>query len=264
MPFPAPDPVWKTRAVPKGSSESLKFVRAGLVRDVGVAVAGPNPRGAVAVTSGLVRDVDREAEEARGRSLRGARDVKQRRRSGSDKVPAQKKKDPHVEFGSLEDSIFFELRRAQWLVFQSLERRQVDRVTPGQATILALVARNAGISQIDLARAVSIERSSLGEIVERLESMGLLRRAHSAHDRRAWALELTEPGRQVVVESLARAADHERYLETFLSGQESKSLVRLLKKLSRALAEELRQHDAAEERRGRNGGAARPRSATGG
>ena len=176
--------------------------------------------------------------------------------------PARKraeKKEQLVEFGSLEDSIFFELRRAQWLVFQSLERRQVERVTPGQATILALVARNAGISQIDLARAVSIERSSLGEIVERLESMGLVRRAHSAHDRRAWALELTEPGRQVVVESLARAADHERYLETILSARESKSLVRLLKKLSRALADELRHDESGEERRGRNGGSGRSR-----
>lgn len=191
--------------------------------------------------------------------------MKESRRSGPAQVRTQKKKkDPQVEFGTLEDSIFFELRRAQWLVFQSLERRQVDRVTPGQATILALVARNAGISQIDLARAVSIERSSLGEIVERLESMGLLRRAHSAHDRRAWALELTEPGRQVVVESLARAADHERYLENFLSGQESKSLVRLLKKLSRALALELSQQEPAAERRSRNGGAAKQRSHSGG
>ncbi|MND02707.1 hypothetical protein D3C83_221880 [compost metagenome] len=68
----------------------------------------------------------------------------------------------------------------------------------------------------------------------------------------------------MVVESLARAADHERYLETFLSGQESKSLVRLLKKLSRALAEELRNQDAAEERRGKNGGTARQRSHAGG
>ena len=185
-------------------------------------------------------------------------------RKGSAAKARSEKKDSQVEFGSLEDSIFFELRRAQWLVFQSLERRQVDRVTPGQATILALVARNAGISQIDLARAVSIERSSLGEIVERLESMGLLRRAHSAHDRRAWALELTEPGRQVVVESLTRAADHERYLEAFLSARESKSLVRLLKKLSRALAEELRHDDQGDERRGRNGGSARSRGSGGG
>ena len=116
-----------------------------------------------------------------------------------------RKKSAKVEFGSLEDSIFFELRRAQWLVFQSLERRQVDSVTPGQTTILALVARNPGISQVDLARAVAIERSSLGEIVERLEAMGLLRRAPSERDRRAWALALTEPGRRVVVESLSVA-----------------------------------------------------------
>jgi len=171
--------------------------------------------------------------------------TRKRPRNGRARKPAQP-----VEFGSLEDSIFFELRRAQWLVFQSLERRQVDRVTPGQATILALVARNAGISQIDLARAVSIERSSLGEIVERLEALGLLRRAHSLRDRRAWALELTDPGRKVVVESLARAEDHEKYLENFLSSAEARSLVRLLKKLSRALADELR-HDVAPEPRGK-------------
>lgn len=182
-------------------------------------------------------------------------------RRGRAKRPAKpraERKEPQVEFGTLEDSIFFELRRAQWLVFQSLERRQVDRVTPGQTTILALVARNQGISQIDLARAVSIERSSLGEIVERLESAGLLRRARAAHDRRAWALELTEPGRQVVVEALARAADHERYLEKFLPAPEAKTLVRLLKKLSHALADELHESDVEAERRAR---APRPRGA---
>ena len=52
-------------------------------------------------------------------------------------------------------------------------------------------------------------------------------------------------------------------IETFLSGRESKSLVRLLKKLSRALAEELREHDAPEERRARNGGGSRSRSSAG-
>lgn len=177
--------------------------------------------------------------------------------------PKAERRDGNVEFGSLEDSVFFELRRAQWLVFQSLERRYGEKVTPGQATILALVARNVGISQIDLARAVSIERSSLGEIVERLETLGLLRRIRSTVDRRAWALELTEPGRQVVVESLARAADHERYLETILSAKESKSLVRLLKKLSHGLVDELRQLSAAEERRSRPA-AAKARAASGG
>ena len=74
-----------------------------------------------------------------------------------------------LDLGILPDLLGYQLRRAQVTVFQHFAGALGDwNVTPGQLGLLVLVSRNPGISQTALARAVGVERATLGEAVHRL------------------------------------------------------------------------------------------------
>lgn len=77
-------------------------------------------------------------------------------------------------------------------------------VTLRQYVVMTAVAETPGISQIDLVRSTGIDRSTLADLIARLERRGLIARKPSEADARANALELTEAG----VETLTNARQH--------------------------------------------------------
>jgi DNA-binding MarR family transcriptional regulator len=78
------------------------------------------------------------------------------------------------------------------------ETRNFD-VTPLQYAALLGIRENAGCDQTTLANYVALDRSTIADVVERLESKGLIRRKPGAHDRRTKRLELTPAGRKLIV-----------------------------------------------------------------
>ncbi|HEX5583237.1 MarR family winged helix-turn-helix transcriptional regulator [Gaiella sp.] len=76
-------------------------------------------------------------------------------------------------------------------------RREAEHlgVTSHQATLLWLVRTRPGLSLRELAQAEGISAPSLSAHVDRLESLGLIRRVRSSDDRRRVGLELTPEGR---------------------------------------------------------------------
>jgi DNA-binding MarR family transcriptional regulator len=85
-------------------------------------------------------------------------------------------------------------------------RRETEQlgVTSHQATLLWLVKTEPGLSLRELANAEGISAPSLSAHVDRLESLGLLRRVRSSDDRRRVGLELTPEGRATVRRVRAR------------------------------------------------------------
>jgi MarR family transcriptional regulator, temperature-dependent positive regulator of motility len=75
-------------------------------------------------------------------------------------------------------------------------------LTPRQASVLATIARHEGLSQTGLVELTSIDRSTLADIVRRLQKKGLLQRRRRREDARAYSVKLTEEGSRV-----ARAAE---------------------------------------------------------
>jgi DNA-binding MarR family transcriptional regulator len=65
-------------------------------------------------------------------------------------------------------------------------------LTRSQWQVLALLAQNEGIHQGKLAELLDIEAITLGRIVDRLETLGLIERRAHPSDRRIWLLHLTE------------------------------------------------------------------------
>ena len=96
------------------------------------------------------------------------------------------------ELGDLDHMIGYQLRRAQTTLFHNFSKRIGHRnITPGQFGLLIKIKNNPGVSQTGLARAEGIERSTLGEIIDRFEKRELVERRRHAEDRRAY--ELTRP-----------------------------------------------------------------------
>lgn len=69
-------------------------------------------------------------------------------------------------------------------------------VTPVQYAALQVVADQPGVDQRTLARAIALDASTTGGVVDRLEARGWLERRTSPEDRRTRLLHLTDSGRQ--------------------------------------------------------------------
>jgi DNA-binding MarR family transcriptional regulator len=112
-------------------------------------------------------------------------------------------------------------------------------LTPRQLAVLVTVANNEGLSQTGLVERTGIDRSTLADIVRRMQRKGLLQRRRTKEDARAYAVRLTDDGRRVlrVAEPLAKRVD-ERILDALPTKQREQfiddllSIVDTLQKLS--------------------------------
>ena len=71
-------------------------------------------------------------------------------------------------------------------------------LTPVQFSALATLDANPGIDQATLAGMIAYDKATLGSVIERLETRGLIVRGISPQDRRARVLQLTGNGRALL------------------------------------------------------------------
>lgn len=79
-------------------------------------------------------------------------------------------------------------------VFQAQTQAAGFDMTSVQFAALDAVAQQPGIDQASLAATISFDRATIGGVIDRLESKGLVLRIVSAQDRRARQLHLTPEG----------------------------------------------------------------------
>ena len=72
-------------------------------------------------------------------------------------------------------------------------------LTRSQWQVLAYLARNEGVNQARLAELIEIEPITLGRIVDKLETLGLIKRNSHPTDRRRWLLHLMPAARARLV-----------------------------------------------------------------
>lgn len=131
--------------------------------------------------------------------------------------------------GALSRFAGYRLRRAQTRFFASFMERLADfAITPGQLGLLLLIENNPGISQTALAQAVGIERSTLGEFIDRFEGRKLVERRGSIVDRRSHSLHLTAEGVAFVEAVMPAVEAHEESMLAVLSPADRATLMRLL------------------------------------
>lgn len=89
------------------------------------------------------------------------------------------------------------LRRAEQFASELFARSELhDGVTLRQTVLMAAIAEAEGASQSDLVRTTGVDRSTLAEMMARMERKGLIARAAAADDGRAKSVRLTNEGRR--------------------------------------------------------------------
>ena len=99
-----------------------------------------------------------------------------------------------------------------------------------QALVLVLLADGAATAA-DMSRTLSHDAGAMTRIIDKLETMGLVRRQREAHDRRSTRLELTREGRAMHAQvTRVQVEVLNRMLRGF-SRTEAKTLEALLKRI---------------------------------
>ena len=141
---------------------------------------------------------------------------------------------PPLDRGLLPSLLGYMLRRTQTAVFGDFAAtfsKAGETLTPGEFGLLVLVDRNSGLSQMTLARALGIDRSTLVPILDRLQARGLLMRHRSPTDGRTHALALTPAGEKALARFARLVRLHEKRIACGLSSAETRTLIELLEKV---------------------------------
>jgi DNA-binding MarR family transcriptional regulator len=121
-------------------------------------------------------------------------------RAEAQKRPARKTARPARSAGGsfkLSESPSHLLRRAEQFAAEMFAQSELgDGVTLRQSVLLAAIAESEGASQSDLVRMTGVDRSTLAEMMARMERRGLIARAAARDDGRAKSVRLTAQGRR--------------------------------------------------------------------
>lgn len=80
-----------------------------------------------------------------------------------------------------------------------------SQITPRQFGVLLTLFQRGRMTQSELSRAMFMDKSTLGEIVQRMVDRGLVQRLDSRTDRRTAELRLSEPGRDFLISTVGAA-----------------------------------------------------------
>jgi len=86
------------------------------------------------------------------------------------------------------------------------QRVKAAGLTPRQYVVLSTVAQNEGLNQTDLVLRTGVDRSTLADIVRRMQNKGLIYRKRKLRDARAYAVFITEQGQEILSEAKPSAA----------------------------------------------------------
>ena len=137
-----------------------------------------------------------------------------------------------IDFDELPGYVGYQVRRTQAAIFADFETAlgNVD-FTPGSFGVLTLIRANPGITQVALAAAFGVDKSTMSPVIVRLEKRGLVRREVLASDRRCHALYLEKAAEAQFLAAREKVRAFEGSVASRLSRSEQRELARLLAKL---------------------------------
>jgi DNA-binding MarR family transcriptional regulator len=137
-----------------------------------------------------------------------------------------------VDFDELPSYLGYQVRRTQAKIFSEFEAA-LERfdLTPGTFGVLMLIRANPGITQVALAAAFGVDKSTMSPVIYRLEKRGLVRREVLPSDRRCHALYLAPAGEPAFLAAREKFRALEAGVAASLTRVEQRELARLLAKL---------------------------------
>lgn len=124
------------------------------------------------------------------------------------------------------------IRRAQQIaVAIFIEECAAFDLTPVQYAAMVAIQENEGIDATRLSAQIAFDRSTLGNVLERLEARGLIERFASADDKRIKLLKLTAQGRIVTRRAEAAVRRTQDRILAPLAPKDRRVLLELLAQL---------------------------------
>jgi len=112
-----------------------------------------------------------------------------------------------------------------------MERASEFDITPVQYAAIFAVSKHPGMDQTALCNAIAFDRSTIGDVVMRLEKKKLIKRIDGAADRRTKSLYITAAGRRLIADIEPAVAATQRLILAPLKAGERKDFMRMLKRL---------------------------------
>jgi MarR family transcriptional regulator, lower aerobic nicotinate degradation pathway regulator len=127
-------------------------------------------------------------------------------------------------------------------------------ITPVQYSALIAIANHPGIDQTALCNIIAFDRSTIGDVVGRLQNKKLITRVSGAVDRRTKSLYITPSGRRMIRAIEPAVQSTQRLILAPLKASERSALMQMLRRLVHLNNERsrapLRPKDARQQRRG--------------
>ncbi len=148
----------------------------------------------------------------------------------TDPLPVQAQLDHYCERSALFARPGFLIRRLHqihtWLF---TEETQQYNVTPVQYSLLTVLAEHGEMDQNTLAYEVGLERTSVAEVLPRLEARGLVERRQSESDRRVKLVRIARKGRALAkrMDGAAQRA-HDRTIAYLPEGERERFMLQLI------------------------------------
>ena len=138
---------------------------------------------------------------------------------------------PELMFAELDGLLGYLLRRAQGAMHRDFMAAVAEfELTQKQAATLWLIQANAGVSQVEVAAALGMDRATMLGLIDRLEDRGFVLRKRSTTDRRRQELYLTPAGQNTLRKCKTKIADHEEKFRELFTAAELNSLLEALKR----------------------------------
>jgi len=138
---------------------------------------------------------------------------------------------PDLMFAELDGLLGYLLRRAQGAMHRDFMAAVAEfALTQKQVATLWLIHANPGVSQVDVAAALGMDRATMMSLIDRLEDRGFVIRKRSSTDRRRQELYLTPAGQSTLRKCKTRIAEHEERFGALFTSAELQSLLDALKR----------------------------------
>jgi DNA-binding MarR family transcriptional regulator len=130
---------------------------------------------------------------------------------------------------SAEQSLGYQIRYAYRIFVKALaDELNAHRVTTGQWSALRVLWQEDGLSQVELAQRMMVEKASLTAVLKAMASEGLITRVRNTEDRRKVNIFLTASGRRLKSKILPLIGKINKRATRRLSSADVQQLRRLL------------------------------------
>jgi DNA-binding MarR family transcriptional regulator len=147
-------------------------------------------------------------------------------------VPTTPHEDGDEDIGEIRNIVGFHIRLAHGAVYrQFTESFSHLDLSQKQVSVLWLIDDHPDIAQTDLAKRMRMDRATTMAIVNRLQSRGFLVRGKARDDGRKQTLNLTDAGRDMLIDAKDAIRAHEDWLKSRFTVDEVAQFVSFLERI---------------------------------